>query len=252
MCTLTWLSDADGLRVFFNRDEQRARAHAQPPTRHALRGVKVIAPVDGQSGGTWIAANEHCVVVALLNYYNMESVRPRPPQPRKSRGELIIMLADCRTNAAFYERASSADVTAYPPFILFAIDRQGEGWEMRWDGQVKSFRPLSEVPLPVTTSSFETSDVTRARRAMLDRLRDRHGGVTPAMLTAFHHSRDAQGGPYSVTMTRPDAMTVSYTAITITPDTITMTYTPRQRNGVDPGFDDAVTVAMPRIDIPNP
>ncbi len=246
MCTLTWHANADGLRVFFNRDEQCTRAHAHPPTRHTLRGVKVIAPVDGQSGGSWIAANEHGLVVALLNFYDTERTRPASSHPRNSRGELVMMLADCRDRTAFYERASSAGVTAYPPFILFAIDGVGEGWEMRWDGQSTALRPLADVPLPVTTSSFETVGVTRARHAMFDRLRDRHGGITPAMLTEFHHSRGAQGGPYSVTMTRPDAMTVSFTTVTLTRDNVSMIYAPRLRDGGDPAYDKAVTVSMPQ------
>ena len=69
MCTVTWRTRADGYDLFFNRDEHRARSTAQGPQTHSRPGARVIAPVDPDGGGTWLAANEHGLSHCLLNYY---------------------------------------------------------------------------------------------------------------------------------------------------------------------------------------
>jgi hypothetical protein len=56
------------------------------------------------------------------------------------------------------------------------------------------------------------------------------------MLSAFHHSRDDLGGPYSVTMTRPDALTVSFSMVTIGTKRVSFYYQPRHSDGVDPVY----------------
>src|SRR5580765_6673610 len=69
MCTLSWIRGVDGYSVFMNRDEQPTRAPGLPP---GVQGAEVrwIAPLDGQSHGTWIGANDRGVTLAILNRYH--------------------------------------------------------------------------------------------------------------------------------------------------------------------------------------
>src|SRR5262249_44773985 len=68
MCTLTVLPlEGDRTRLAFNRDELRTRPEALPPqwTHHGSRSA--VHPIDPVSNGTWIAANDAGLALALLN-----------------------------------------------------------------------------------------------------------------------------------------------------------------------------------------
>ena len=100
VCTVTWLREPSGYRLFFNRDELRSRLEAEPPRRHEGRAadgaaVAFLAPVDGDHGGTWIAANEHGVTVGLVNGYRRADASA--PADVRSRGLLVRDLAGCRS-----------------------------------------------------------------------------------------------------------------------------------------------------------
>ena len=69
MCSVSWARRAESLLVVMNRDERRDRAPARPPRRWRGNGEAFTAPVDGDAGGTWIAATDSGVVLALLNHY---------------------------------------------------------------------------------------------------------------------------------------------------------------------------------------
>ena len=68
MCSLSWVRRRDALIVVMNRDERRDRAPARPPRRWRGADGGFTAPVDGDAGGTWIAAKDSGVVLALLNH----------------------------------------------------------------------------------------------------------------------------------------------------------------------------------------
>ncbi len=69
MCTVSWLLHDAGYEVFFNRDEQKGRAIANPPAVFDREGTRYMMPVDPDGGGTWIAMNQHGLSLCLLNYY---------------------------------------------------------------------------------------------------------------------------------------------------------------------------------------
>ena len=62
MCSVSWVAAAGALDLFFNRDEQRTRAPGLPPVSGDRNNVRFFFPVDGKSGGTWIAANNRGLV----------------------------------------------------------------------------------------------------------------------------------------------------------------------------------------------
>ena len=67
VCTLSWFDAPDGYHLFFNRDERRTRRAEIPPAVRCRGSVRFIAPLDGDFGGTWIAANESGLTLCLLN-----------------------------------------------------------------------------------------------------------------------------------------------------------------------------------------
>lgn len=226
MCTVTWLRPRPGeYTVFFNRDEQRRRSPAHPPREQNRGGVRYVAPIDGESGGTWLATNERGITVCLLNYYEAEhNWTARHPI---SRGLLLVSLVDAPDIEEISHRLRHIRADEYQPFILIAFDPAGRTRAHRWNGHNLHERDLTEDDLPITTSSFDTHTVIERRRALFHRMRETRHGLSSATLENFHNSRDTHGGPYSVCMTRDDAHTVSYSRVAVTPAAVDFFYEPR-------------------------
>jgi len=69
MCTVTWLQRHEGYEVFCNRDELKTRKPALPPRLAECNGVRYLAPIDNDGGGSWLGVNEFGVSLCLVNYY---------------------------------------------------------------------------------------------------------------------------------------------------------------------------------------
>ena len=67
MCTVSWVHQPGGYHLLSNRDEKRTRGTASAPALVERGGVRFIAPIDADFGGTWIAANEFGISLCLLN-----------------------------------------------------------------------------------------------------------------------------------------------------------------------------------------
>src|SRR5882762_7009065 len=97
MCTLTLVTQDDGYLLAMNRDEKIARGAGTNPEVHEFNGTRALYPGDG-TGGTWIAANEHGIALALLNWNDPAPSLAATSQPQ-SRGHLIPSLAGSRSMA---------------------------------------------------------------------------------------------------------------------------------------------------------
>jgi len=237
MCTVIWSDLPDGLHIFCNRDEQRAREAATPPALGERDGITYLAPRDGRAGGSWIAANEHGLAVCLLNHYP----RPSPPAPelRVSRGELVLSLMACADLEAARALVKADALTPYRPCIVLLFFRPTGATvaalpeRFAWDGSGVEHRVLERMR-PQTSSSFMTEAVIDSRLALFDRLPVRSESdyaseptsPLPEDLIAYHRSHHPTKGAYSVCMHRPDAHTVSFTRLLIGSDQVTMDYTP--------------------------
>src|SRR6185295_10498389 len=76
-----------------------------PPEVRTLGGVSVAYPTDPDAGGTWIAANDAGVTLAILNAREPEG-RALPRHPR-SRGLVLLDLASARSIAEVVERVGA-------------------------------------------------------------------------------------------------------------------------------------------------
>ncbi|KXF82395.1 NRDE family protein [Enterovibrio coralii] len=220
MCTVSWILNTRGYDVFFNRDEQKGRAIAIPPSSFSLEGTECLMPLDPDGGGTWIATNQYGLSLCLLNYYQGDV----PELPLISRGLLVKMLAPMASVPEVVATLNSLHMGSYAPFtlLLFAPDltsNHGHVIAFQWDGHVLTQRPSVE---PMISSSVAFQEVMLARRQAYKDYMEPTPTIENAW--AFHRSHVPEAGYKSVCMHREDANTVSFTHLSITPCNSQMRY----------------------------
>ena len=217
MCSVSWVAAAGTLDLFFNRDEQRTRAPGLPPVSGDRNNVRFFFPVDGKSGGTWIAANDRGLVAGLLNHYAADT-GPTPPA-NASRGAIIPGLIDAATPAEAAERLTPVEAACQRPFLLILLHHAHPGVRLTWDGVALARESLDPARGFLTTSSFRTAEVVPSRHAVAAQTT-----WDAASLDQLHASHLPERGPFSICMHRPDARTVSFTRIHSGPDEVRLDY----------------------------
>lgn len=170
MCTLWAVQTPQGLWCGFNRDESLLRGKAQPPTlrstadAHTSQPVPLIAPTDVDAGGTWLAASDRGVVVAMLNNYTAPS--QQADEPVRSRGLLPLDLLAHTTPllAAQWLQSQTALLRHTRPFEAAVLAPGHALQRLVWDGQdlVTEERPL---PAVLASSGWRVPEVRAAREA---------------------------------------------------------------------------------------
>jgi hypothetical protein len=185
-------------------------------------GVRFLAPIDVDFGGTWIAANEFGVSVCLLNG-EAKSHRAADSHHR-SRGQIVLDLASAKSLQEVQARFWQYDVSAYESFTLAVLERGRREVVMEWDGTKKRLLPIGESYLPLVASSFDPVAVRNERRGQLAQMVQRSGALDPAVLLMFHQSHLPERGPDSPCMHRADAETVSFSWVTVTDSEVSFYY----------------------------
>ena len=221
MCTATWIQDADGYSLYFNRDELRNRQQALPPQGHTLDGVRYLAPTDRDAGGTWIAVNEHGLSLALLNDYSAKM--PQPSDQFTSRGHLVTGLARAVDLETLKDHWLEIDLERFRPFNLLALAPKQTPRLFSWNGSQEQVHDSPAYP-PLCSSSFDEPGAARARKELLDEYSARTDLDSRKRLLRYHQSHAPERGPYSVCMHRPDAVTVSLTLVEVDPAGVSMAY----------------------------
>jgi uncharacterized protein with NRDE domain len=146
VCTLVfaWQVFEQPLLVAANRDERVDRP-SNPPTVHEW-DARVVAPTDGEAGGTWIGYNEHGVFVAITNRWTDADLAGD-----RSRGLLVrdaLGAGTAEDAARLVERAVDAD--EYQGFNLVVAD-ESAAVSLEWDGQlaVRTLEPGVHVVVNV-------------------------------------------------------------------------------------------------------
>lgn len=238
MCTVSWLRHEDGgYQLLCNRDEKHTRREAAPPRLERWGEVGVLAPRDGDAGGSWIATNSLGVSLCLLNGTGTHTLA----QPQ-SRGLLLLALAASRTAAEAAAYAYQADLTRTAPFTLLALAPHRPATILEWGGTKKTLLLAADSLLPLVSSSKDPKEAVARRRAEFARLTHDGRSVTPAALRAFHGSHRDGPSAYSPCMHRADASTVSFSWIKVSRDCVDFLYTPGAPCEVRPGH----TVRLPR------
>lgn len=219
MCTMSWIrsSDRESVSIWFNRDESRLRAEAELPSIHGDSSPSTlwISAIDPGGGGTWLGVNQWGIACALLNYYQGKAAES-PSGEFTSRGLLATEACARISRLDEVDGWLLEQVASHPfrPFLFVVVGMEGEAmW--RYDSGT-----LDTVPcrIPVTTSSFATDEVVRARRRFF---------VSSGGGEKFHRWFDPDRPAHSARMEREDAMTVSLSEIGIGPARVSYRYATR-------------------------
>lgn len=219
MCTVSWLHQDSGYQLFCNRDEKRTRRPASEPRMLTREGVRFLAPIDGDFGGTWIAVNEFRLSLVLLN-------RAPSSAAKLSRGLLPMNLIRSRSLAEVSGTVAASDLSGFAPFALAALEPDMPAMLFHWNGRDLMVSPDAERHMPLVSSSFDPQRVKQERDDEFRRLRDQPEGLRAGTLLAFHRSHQPGRGPYSPCMHRGDAETVSFTWVTVSPSETSLYYAP--------------------------
>jgi len=223
MCTLTWLRQDGGYLLLFNRDELRGRGPEREPAVHTRGSRRFIAPGDSDHGGTWLSVSDGGVTVCVLNGYQDSDA---DAGSRRSRGLLVLDLADSRTRDEALERLRADDPSRYRSFLLLAIDAHSPPALAAWDGRRFTLRTDVDGQQPVISAAIRSEPVRASRQATFDALRNEHGGVDESMLRAYHTSHRGGPSPHSPCMHHERAETRSHSVVQVTESKIEFEHTP--------------------------
>jgi len=250
MCTVTFLPLADGYLLATNRDERRDRGAALPPSLRRLGGRRVVAPTDADAGGTWVAVDDLGRGLCILNG-DRPPARP-PPADAPSRGRLGLDLMEEPVRDAALERLERRRADGRlreRPFKLLVLEPGPTPLMHRidWDGVQLATAETSEPSLAIS-STFEPDAVARVRAEAFVELLERVAAPADELAAAqrrwhaSHTPSRPEGDAYGVCMHRPDARTVSLTAVAVTAGEVSMAYQPGHPCEGSP----TVTVRIPR------
>ena len=211
MCTLTYLPVSGGFLLTSNRDERSYRKRALPPQRINRLHKQILSPVDGDAGGTWLAASPTLSCCLLNGAWAFH--RSNPPY-RKSRGVMVMEVFDYPSVEAFL---SEYDFEGIEPFtmVFFEMERGITRLrEWRWDG-IQGYETHYSPSSPHIWSSVTLySPMIRAER---DRwFREwllQHPQYQSEDIIAFHHFGGDSRKEIALTMQREGGQTVSISAI---------------------------------------
>lgn len=240
MCTVSWSLREQGYRLYFNRDESRSRRRASAPHVLEWNGVDIIAPIDPEGGGSWIALNGKGEVAFLLNNYAATKVG-KGSSDYCSRGEIPLKLAACRDESERLDAIRESGSDRYRPFHVGVLSPSEKAIVYSWDGfQLEKRTP--DLPF-LSTSSYRSEEVQSYRRtrfqelfpySMANRLWEE--GLK------YHCDRAHEDPAFNPAMTREDAETHCLSRITATGERIEFAYWERDNSG--DGFDFVNTISF--------
>lgn len=223
MCTLTWARLEDGYELFFNRDERRTRPLGLPPHERSSAGVRWVAPIDAEAGGTWLGVNERGLSVGLLNGYRAGDASDRDYE---SRGLLVARMLGGADTEAVRAGLSELDPRRFRSFVLVALEPGRDALRATWDLAELVVERVADGVLPFSSSSKDPGGAHEHRGRLFRARAAEHGGVAPGWLAPFHASHEPERGPWSVCMHREDASTVSRTRVRVSADEVVLGYRP--------------------------
>ncbi len=177
MCTLIFFHRVDErwpIVVAANRDEKLDRA-SSPPKLRVQGDLRIVAPVDEVSGGTWLGLNSAGVFVGITNRFGM------PPDPQwRSRGGIVTDALTQTSARAAYDVARRLDATSNNGFHLLMADR-AEAFIVWNDGATMHAEVLEPGRHIITERSFDAG--TTAREPLLQRLATVDGDLQAILRT---------------------------------------------------------------------
>jgi hypothetical protein len=223
MCTLSVVTRESAYDVAMNRDERIIRAAASAPTRVALNATTAILPRD-IAGGTWIAANQHGITLALLNW-NAVPLDPAATVTARSRGLVIPELIAASSRSRLHDLLRNVRLRGMLPFRMVGIfPLEREIWEWRWDtdtliSAVRGWRSRHWF-----SSSLSDAQARRFRAADCELARQEDDAGSLPWLRRLHSSHGLGGNAFSLCVHRSEVETLSYAEVACTPEYVRFVY----------------------------
>lgn len=219
MCTVSFLPNAPGFHVAMNRDEKRTRSVALPPAIVDVGTRRAIFPAES-NGGTWIAANDAGVCLALINWHRIER---EPKVSVISRGQVIRKLAGLSSTAEIARELAALPLSKLRPFRLIGfVASEKTITEWRWNLERLTSKQHAWQRQHWFSSGFDERAAERVRADVC--ASSEVGGDDLVALRRLHRSHAPERGPFSICMHRDDAATVSYTEVAVEDRQLTMRY----------------------------
>ena len=139
MCTVTFIPADNGYFLTHSRDEKKARKKASVPCHTIINNKKLIFPIDGESGGSWIALQENGNAVCLLNGAFKKFTDSA--SYKISRGKIFLELASSENIIHAFDNILLHNIA---PFTLIIFQYKNL-FECRWDGVQKHIALLKNT-----------------------------------------------------------------------------------------------------------
>jgi hypothetical protein len=206
-----------------NRDEKLTRVPGLPPVEQNMGGRNVLSPAE-PGGGTWIAANDLGVTLALINWY---SVSARPDGEAVTRGAVVSAAGAAGTAESVNFALARLPLARIKPFRLVGVfPAASEIVEWLWDLNRLARQLHRWQPQQWISSGFDEPAAQRVRSRTFQRALRQKSAGTLDWLRHLHRSHTPQSGPFSTCMHRAGAATVSYAEVVVVSNQATMKYHP--------------------------
>jgi hypothetical protein len=203
-----------------NRDEKIARGGGEPPEVHQINGTTAIYPTEG-AGGTWIAANEYDITLALLNW---NTTAPCGMDAKtRSRGRVIPALISSRSQSDLQQAFEVSNFEGMMPFRLVGVfpSEQTIG-EWRSDSKQFWFQANPWEARHWFSSSLSDEQAESLRGAACRDAQFEPDAGSATWLRRLHASHAGGAGPFSLCVHRDDVETLSYSDVAVTAGQIRM------------------------------
>ncbi|MGB1077002.1 MAG: NRDE family protein [Bdellovibrionales bacterium] len=180
MCTVTIIRNRNSLDLYMNRDERHERKQEKPPAHHWDNDI--LAPLDPQSNGTWIAVNTKTKNWgALLNGYTNTA----PTNPIKSRGQILLNLL--KEHDPEHE-LQAMELNSFASFKIIVNAKL-----FHWDGETlkqKDFHAQNGESFFETSSSYKQNEVIEIRKTLFENWMENGKPLNENGIPALHVNPD--------------------------------------------------------------
>ena len=223
MCTVTLIARQNGYALGMNRDEQRSRIEALPPSSHTVGSRSAVYPSE-PGGGTWIGVNDLGITFALINWY---AIRESVANGAVTRGRVVASTLESASPELVGQRLRSLPLSRVNPFRLIGVFPGAHTViEWRWNRRRMERIDHGWRTNAWFSSGFDEAGVQITRgKTFKKALRQKSSGSIE-WLRRLHRSHQPARGAHSICMHRTDAATISYTEIVARKKRVTMTHCP--------------------------
>ncbi len=220
MCTLSLFRQNSGYKVFMNRDERHDRVAELAPKLIA-KDPDVFAPIDPQSGGTWIAHNNKGFWGCLLNGYFENATDSNASY--QSRGEILPNLLSSDNPL---ESIEAIDASRYLSFRLVVGSAHAHRLFI-WDG--KNYREgefhaaHDNRAFFLTSSSWNQEEVISMRTKLFEQWAQNPANEISNDIPTYHYSQEPNREA-AIFMMRSYSGTKSITALDVNQTGVQLAY----------------------------